>query len=265
MRYFIQSIVTVLLMVVSLVALAGGPDVQPPPKPISYFQISPYAWIFGTNGNLTANGVSSHLNNAPFENYHNISSFFQVPIEFGYGRWAFMVNPAYLKAKQSATVNGTSATATPGLFVLDFGAYFNVASVNIPTLASPEGSIFHFQLFAGGRYANMKVKIYPPAAATVSASRDFIVPMIGLRIIAELSQPFHLELSGDFGGFGVSHTSDTWSASLIAKYFFCHYFALAAGFRALGIDYSKGTGTNRFVMNTTSWGPLVGLVFRFSS
>ncbi|MCP4402668.1 MAG: hypothetical protein GY801_35850, partial [bacterium] len=66
----------------------------------------------------------------------------------------------------------------------------------------------------------------------------------------------------DVGGFGVG--SDlTWSVSSFLGYQFTPLFSLWGGYRALGVDYQTGSGTDVFKYDMTMSGPIIGLGFSF--
>ena len=125
------------------------------------------------------------------------------------------------------------------------------------------------EALAGIRRWDNKVKVsLDPMIWSGSVSKrideDWIDPVVGLRWTTEFAQDWRLRMRGDIGGFGVG-ADFTWSASATAIYGISDRFELEFGYRALDVDYDneKGSGDGRFVYDTTTHGPLVGLIINF--
>lgn len=89
-------------------------------------------------------------------------------------------------------------------------------------------------------------------------------PVIGLRASQYLTRKLHLDLSGDFGGFNISHDTDiTWSAAGMLTYDFTKWFSLSAGYQALAIDESTGDGGNKHGLNLIFSGVAAAATFKF--
>jgi hypothetical protein len=75
-----------------------------------------------------------------------------------------------------------------------------------------------------------------------------------------------LMLSGDVGGFGVG-SQFSWQA--VGTYSFEFAKTSSAvwsgmiGYRALSVDFSKGSGTTRYEYDMIQHGPIMGLTMRF--
>lgn len=244
----------------------GGSIATPPPKAISssqwHFTIAPYGWIFGMKGDMTIKGNTSDLDVTPLDvikSLNKVDAIFQLHMEAGKGRWSFMFDPTYLKLTQDGSMGPLSVSVTPSILLIDFGAFYSLATHQ---LSQSFYSPLTFQAFAGGRYFEMKARINPQRLPNQTQQQSFTTPIIGARLINRLGQHVYLILRGDYGGFGIDGVKNTWSTSLLAQYAFTQHIALALGFRALGIDYSNGSGANRFAVDTRFYGPVLGFVFR---
>ena len=99
-----------------------------------------------------------------------------------------------------------------------------------------------------------------------SGSVDWVDPFIGARLRQQIAPGQNLTLRGDVGGFDVG-SDFTWQ--VIATY----DFQLCAterytidgylGYRALSVDYSEGSGTNRYEFDAVQQGPVMGATVRF--
>lgn len=93
---------------------------------------------------------------------------------------------------------------------------------------------------------------------SVSPSKSFVDPIVGVRVNTQLSDRWSVLSYADLGGFGVG--SDlTWQAAVTANYRARDNMYLSVGWRHLAVDYSDG-GT---VFDGAMSGPLVGLTFQF--
>lgn len=125
------------------------------------------------------------------------------------------------------------------------------------------------EVLAGIRWWDNQVRAsFDPAIGPGSLSaridEDWVDPIVGIRWTNTLSENWKLRLRGDIGGFGVSADS-TWSASATALYTLSDRFVLEFGYRAIDVDYDNGNAANEgfFAYDTTTHGPLVGLIIGF--
>jgi hypothetical protein len=89
-------------------------------------------------------------------------------------------------------------------------------------------------------------------------------PVIGLRATQYITSKLHLDVAGDGGGFNISYDTDwTWSASGMLTYDFCKYFSASAGYQALALDVSTGSGTSKKGVNLIFSGVAANLTFKF--
>lgn len=136
-------------------------------------------------------------------------------------------------------------------------------------------------ILAGGRYWHQSVTVSADLMANVnlggleveagrvfarSGSVNWVDPFIGARVRQQIAPGQNLTLRGDAGGFDVG-SEFTWQ--VIATY----DFQLCAtdrytidgylGYRALSVDYSQGSGTNRYEFDAVLQGPVMGATLRF--
>lgn len=89
-------------------------------------------------------------------------------------------------------------------------------------------------------------------------------PVLGLRVTQFITPKLHLDVAGDGGGFNISHDTDwTWSVSGMLTYDFCRYFSLSAGYQALAVDESEGSGKSEKGLNLIFNGVAANLTFKF--
>jgi hypothetical protein len=89
-------------------------------------------------------------------------------------------------------------------------------------------------------------------------------PVLGLRASQYFTKKLHLDVAGDGGGFNLSHDTDwTWSASAMLTYDFAKWFSLSAGYQALAVDESTGSGKSEKGLNLIFSGAAAAATFKF--
>ncbi len=232
------------------------------------FLIAPYGWLPWMSGDITVKGQSAKVDIAPQDLIKTLDAAFQIHVEAAKGNWAFMVDPTYVKLKESVNSSGPMGNTIGAdtifeMTLVDFGVYYRFLNTLIN--GNPNSSI-SLETLLGGRYMKLentiKLNLNQQRVASVSGDKSWIDPIIGGRLQYHINKFWSAIMDGDIGGFGVgSHF--TWSARLVGVYHFNKTFGSAFGVRALGVNYSEGHGSNKFKMDVTQYGPVVGLTIRF--
>jgi hypothetical protein len=82
------------------------------------------------------------------------------------------------------------------------------------------------------------------------------------RMLLTLAERFTFGVQGDIGGFGAG-SQFTWNVEGVFLYRVAHLVSLGVGYRALDIDYQRGSGATKFTFDMLIHGPLLGAVFHF--
>ena len=91
-------------------------------------------------------------------------------------------------------------------------------------------------------------------------SEFWIDPVIIARATHTVNGKWLLQFRGDIGGFSIG-SSLTWQVQANFGYRFSKLFHTTVGFRAIGMDYDKGSGADRFRYDVNTFGPVVRLGF----
>ena len=90
--------------------------------------------------------------------------------------------------------------------------------------------------------------------------------MVGLRLRHQFAPGLNFVASGDVGGFGVG-SKFSWQALAALNYDFCVRNGIIwsgmLGYKALFVDYSKGSGLTHYEYDMTMHGPIFGVTARF--
>jgi hypothetical protein len=105
-----------------------------------------------------------------------------------------------------------------------------------------------------------------PLGGSVHGHRvwSLVDPVIGLQGSQYLARKFHLDFAADIGGFDINNDTDiTWSATGVLTYDFTKCFSVSAGYKALALDESKGSGNTKDGVNLIFNGPVIAARFEF--
>jgi hypothetical protein len=173
--------------------------------------------------------------------------------------WGIVLDYGFMDLKADTTVGFggvLDASLRQGVFEVLVSRHFG----------SPDSGL---EALAGIRWWDNKVRarfdpVIHPGSLNVRVDEDWIDPIVGLRWTNKLSARWDLQLRGDMGGFGIS-SDFTWSASASALYRMSDRFVLELGYKALDVDYDNGKASDQgfFAYDTTTHGPLIGLLIKF--
>lgn len=274
--------------------LGSGPPAYergvPAPRPGWTFSFTPYSWLSGLDGHTTVKGRTTDIDADPIEVLEHLDG---VPwMSYGearLGRFGLYGDIVYapLGVDGSATRTFGSATlnATLGVDVqetiAEVGAVYEVASWRSGSLLGYGTSSTALDVLAGARYWRQDVEVHLALTGTLdvgglalsgsraiarSGSVEWVDPLVGLRLRHQLAPGHELVLRGDVGGFD---TGSTFSWNVLGAYswqFATHAgvtYSGVIGYRALAVDFDKGSGPTRFEYDAVQHGPLIGLTASF--
>ena len=95
-----------------------------------------------------------------------------------------------------------------------------------------------------------------------SDGQTWVDPFIVARFHDQGDSKFLYQLRADIGGFGVG--SDlAWQIQAYLGYRFNDLIQASAGYRILSMDYDKGSGSDRFLYDVDTSGPVIRVGFNF--
>jgi hypothetical protein len=179
--------------------------------------------------------------------------------------------------KLNATV-GVSAGLKYEMFIAELAAAYEVVRWGANSVPGSGNAI---DVFAGGRGWWQKADASLAVAATVnifdltfnangtlsdSGNASWVDPLVGLRVRSQFAPGWNFVASGDVGGFGVG-SKFSWQVLALLNYEF--YVSKSVtwsgmlGYKALYVDYSKGSGLSQYEYDVTMHGPILGVTARF--
>ena len=140
---------------------------------------------------------------------------------------------------------------------MDFGFSYQVLRHELDA-----DRLFTIEPYVGGRWAQIKQRGSAGLGRPFRASNrdDYWEPVVGARLVADLTDRLQVRLGGDAGGFGAG--SDlTWNALGELGIKIIEPVSIRLGYGAFGIDWDTSGGAQEF--DSTSHGPRFGLALNF--
>jgi hypothetical protein len=247
-------------LVVALLLTAAPSGAQEGTSDKWEFTVTPYMWLAGLEGDMTAEGTKSDVDLSFSDIWDILDIGGAVHLEAWKGDWGLFLDPTYMKLATDERIGDIKVDVEAELWIVEFGAYRRILETPIGTDLDRSLTV---DAYAGGRYWYLGNEIdIKNTPYEFDDSEDWLDPIVGSHIRAGLTDKVFLAFRGDVGGFGIS-SDFTWSTLATVGYQLNPKLTLHGGYRALGIDYSDGSGASKFGMNATMHGPIVGLSIRF--
>ena len=228
------------------------------------FEISPYLWAVGLNGDMTVKGQDAKVDEDFGDILSNLNMAGEVHFEAWKGRWGMFVDATYIDLKSDAQSGPVDIDAEVKMWLVDFAGLYQVSTWQLGEAS--ENRRGGLELLVGGRYTDMEPKLdfKDSPLPTVKQKASWTDLILGARLTADLSAKWSMVLRADVGGFGIGSSSDlTASGSALFDWRFKPQWDLLMGYRALYQDYDKGSGDSKFAYDVTTHGPIVGVKYQF--
>jgi hypothetical protein len=279
-------------------AMGADLPVKAPPPPVVpvsawTFQFTPYGWLPSLNGDVTVRGRTAHVD----ATFLDIAEHAKIPKDLiglmGYfearnGPWALFGDLVYVKAAISASGSRTTSVApeVSGTLAASLGVTVKMAiaeagaAYEVMRWGTAPGSGTALDVYAGARlwWQSVDLNLAVTAGVTVadlvnvsggraiaeSGDVSWVDGLIGLRLRHQFAPGHQVFLAGDIGGGG-----SNFSWQLVGAYSFDiartqHItWAGVIGYRALFVDFEKGSGLTRYEYDMLQHGPLFGVTARF--
>jgi opacity protein-like surface antigen len=243
-----------------------APALAPATKP------NPDAWDFETtlplwapqvNGNATVRGRTADVNVNFSQLKDHLDNIFSLATEAHKGKLGFYGDVSYMK------FSGGFFDALGGHTQAQLKFLIANGGVTYELIKTESEHPFILEGAAGVRYWYAATEL---SHRDATDTRDFsggttynlVDPVLGLRASQYITSKLHLDIEGDGGGFDINHSTDwTWSAQAMLAYDFTKWFTLSAGYSALALDESTGSGTGEKGLNLIFSGIEADLTFKF--
>ena len=251
------------IAVVAAVILAGSAHVAPAQSPAADndnpgwgFVVAPYLLFPNMNGQTSVRGNPVDVDLDPGDIFDKLDFGAMLYLEMANRDWAITLDGLYMN------LGASGMTPLTG----------RAAEVDMKQLGITATGMWRVESFAeigiGGRFNSIEGGlIVAPGdivlpGIDVSDTNTWFDPLIVIRFTAPLESNWKLGIRGDVGGFGMG-SDITWQVFPFVGYRFSNLFEISGGYRALGMDYKTGSGTDAFLYDMVIFGPQLGLVFHF--
>lgn len=249
----------------ALIALTGsvhaGTDTAKTPMttaPASsdwWFRVAAYGWVTAMDGDIGVGPITAPVDISMSDTLSSLDMTYMGIVDVGYGKWSLAVDVTYAKLSQDLDGGGHLFDS----FRFQQKQWMLTPIVAYNAVATDK---YHMDVFAGARITILEVELTGRVehGGEISSSNDtnWTDPIFGIRGQADLTDKIFFRYYGDIGGFGVS--SDlTWQVFAGLGLKVTDHVNVAAGYRALGLDYSK----DNLSIDTVTHGPVLGLEVRF--
>jgi hypothetical protein len=235
------------------------------------FDVAPYLWLPVPSGRVSIGDHTAHISHDLGDtldllldgNFSVIGGMGRV--EAHKGNLLLTTNVVYLHVDEQEKFRALGLkTEVPFNYLnTEFGAGYRLATWAPPVSLRPSVSV---DALAGGRYVSLQpgITVTGPRGREVDVERDvdWLEPYLGGRGLLTLAERFTVGVQGDIGGFGVG-SQFTWSVEGVFLYRLAHFASLGLGYRALDVNYHRGSGATRVKFDMLIHGPLLGAVFHF--
>ena len=227
------------------------------------FGVSVPLWAPGIDGNVTVRGVQQDVNVSFDQLKDHLDASFALGLEARKGKLGFFTGVGYMK------FSGDYSSARDGHASSELKFLVADAGVSYQLIKTETEHPFILAATAGIRYWHTESDLTitgPRGVVSLNGSnkQNLVDPVFGLRASQYLTRKLHLDFAGDFGGFDISHDTDiTWSASGVVTYDFAKWFSLSGGYKALALNESSGSGSNKKGVDLIFNGALLVANFKF--
>ena len=229
-----------------------------------------WIWILTLEGDIGVGGLTTHVDASFTDVLEASDSFFAFSgrLEIAKGHWGGFIDALYANIgvdDVSGPLGFADIDITQEVYLIDFGATYRIGEWTPSGEAAGNSRDITLDLYAGGRYNRLDIELDPARLALRSRSIDWVDPIVGGKLILPINEKWHISTNSDIGGFGVA-SDFTWSVTaVIGKDFllFDHPASVFFGYRAIGSDFTEGSGHNQFTWDVVYHGPILGFSLLF--
>ncbi len=269
-----KVIVSLLIVALTLTLFAPAVSAEEKAKEKSdwEFQVAPYMWFISTSGDVTVKGQKSDLDLSFDDIWDELNIAAMLAFNARNGRWGFYGDIIYANLGDSdveGPLGFVKIDPTIKLAWLTAGGFYRLGSWGLSEAAAKKAPTVTMDVFAGARYTYLDIELdfKNVPQPTASGDKHWVDPLVGSRVILDLTQRWAISLDGSIGGFGVG-SDFAWDAAGLIGYRFPLFSkennaALFGGYRARYQDYTDGSGDDEFKWDVTLHGPILGMSIGF--
>lgn len=226
------------------------------------FLVAPYVWFVSVEGSMTLRGQTADVDASFGDIWDNLNFGGFLFAEAKNGPVTIYTDTVYADLEADNAVGPLSVNADIDLLIFNFGLRYEAAKIRLSERTAEHRVDLLIEPIFGGRLYNVEGDFGFSRLPSVSESKTWVDPLFGLKLSSDITPRLNVFTMGDLGGFGVS-SDFTWQAVGAVGYRFGLFGEadanVVAGYRAIYDDYETGNGSNRFAVDATFHGPILGL------
>ena len=229
----------------------------------SFISSPRFLWVPGVSGDLAVGGLSTDVDESIGDAFDNIFDNFefasQVRLEARRGRWGIAFNLLYLSLGNEEPVGpGVNIDWDFDMIMPELFALYRFATVPLGCGDACFQPTMTVDALGGLRYVHAETRLANDPGPNAEGTMDIVDPVIGLRVLFQVTRDLTFTVSGDIGGFGVG-SELSWQAFAGVEWRVSDRVSLNAGWMILAIDSEKGLSDFDLTMS----GPSIGATIRF--
>jgi hypothetical protein len=240
------------------VATPATPATSAPPvgEPTGdwHFAVSPYLWFPGVHGTVGARGHDASVHASPGDLLSHFRFGLMGLVDTRYKRIVIPVDMMWIRLGANNALPLTDEAVTAHVkgqeFILTPKIGYRLVDSEIVKIDALTGfRHWHFG-------ANLRLSTSETSTQTFSGSENWVDPLVGGRILANLSPKISVSIGGDVGGWNTGSLID-YQIGGVLGYRVKPAVVLQVGYRYLATDYRSGGTT----INLVTSGVLFGATF----
>jgi hypothetical protein len=249
------AMVLICFLVLGMVTVGRGEVVSPASQEDSLQSFGAfYLWIPAITGDVSVKGIKDNISTTYADTFNKTKFYYSLHYEGFNDRWGIMFDGLYSQLEwEKDHAEGTNSGRR------QFNSDWSLIELAIPYRVN--WSSWVADVFVGARYNFSKQEVsIPSRGLAVNASKQWLDPFVGGRVIFPILRDWYLGLRADIGGFGIGNAADlVLNASGFVYWQINRLVSLSAGYRAYYLKYND----DDFEWNATTHGPWIGVGFIF--
>ena len=241
-------------------ATPATPGASAPPvgEPTSdwHFAVSPYLWFPGVHGTVGARGHDASVHASPGDLLSHFRFGLMGLVDTRYKRIVIPVDMMWIRLGANNALPLTDEAVTAHVkgqeFILTPKIGYRLVDSEIVKIDALTG--FRYWHFG----ANLRLSTSETSTQTFSGSENWVDPLVGGRILANLSPKISVSIGGDVGGWNTGSLID-YQIGGVLGYRIKPAVVLQVGYRYLATDYRSGGTTINLVTSGVLFGATITL------
>jgi hypothetical protein len=221
-----------------------------------HFEVSPYLWFPGVHGTIGARGHDASIHESPGDLLSHFRFGLMGLVDTRYKRIVIPVDMMWIRLGANNALPLTDEAVTAHVKGQEF--------ILTPKIGYRlvDSEIIKIDALTGFRYwhfgANLRLSTSETSTQTFSGSENWVDPLVGGRILANLSPKISVSIGGDVGGWNTGSLID-YQIGGVLGYRIKPAVVLQVGYRYLATDFRSGGTTINLVTSGVLFGATITL------